>query len=81
MITALGFGCPSSAASPGDAGRAAAPNQPRSGFPETRIGITFLMVSIGIAKPMFCASVAIAVLMPTTWPRRLRSGPRCCCPD
>jgi hypothetical protein len=38
-------------------------------------GVTLFTRSIGTAKPMFCASGRIDVVMPTTSPHRLTNGP------
>ena len=52
------------------------PRKPRTTFPLSRSwGRIVLSVLIGTAKPMFWAGRKIAVLMPTTSPLMLSSGP------
>ncbi len=52
------------------------PSQGRESFsPASACEVMPLARSIGIAKPMACAELASAVLMPMTLPLRSRSGP------
>ena len=70
------LGSPSVCTSSFDSGCRATPSQPRTTLPfSTSWSTTRLTMLIGIAKPMPCPAATMAVLMPTTSPLRLMSGP------